>query len=497
MRRRDFLKAVTAGAAAATIPQLGSRGLGMPAGSGKQPNFIIIYADDLGYNDLRCYGARDAAIETPNIDRMAAEGIRFTDWFSACNVCAPSRASLLTGRYPSRCGMPVCANDSGRFQGWSQNIGLQQSETTIAELLRPLGYATAWYGKSHLGHGQKFLPRRHGFDEYYGSLYNFPVGGGREILEGDEVVERDVRFEQIHQRLTDRTVAFMKKSSRQGRPFFIYLAHYLVHGPWVPNRRFATDEQWASYRNLKGRMNPKVYPAMVRELDWHVGEVLKALKEHALDDNTFVVFISDNGPWLPAGSARPLRGSKYNTFEGGHRVPAIARFPGRIPPEQVCDKLCSTMDILPTIAALAGAALPTDRVIDGLNIWPVMQGKADAKAHDVLYYYNGVTLEVVREGKWKLHLPREQHMRVYWSRGRLGGLKSLKKPVLFDLARDVGETKDVAKKYPQVVKRLLARAEQARAELGDWNRVGSDQKKLLNYVGDPNNPVRIRKKAKR
>jgi arylsulfatase A-like enzyme len=220
--------------------------------------------------------------------------------------------------------------------------------------------------------------------------------------------------------------------------------------------------------------------------------MLKALKELELDDNTLLLFASDNGPWLPAGSAWPLRGSKYNTFEGGHRVPAIARWPGRIPQGQVCDKLCSTMDILPTIAALAGAELPGDRVIDGINIYPAMHGQENAKAHEVLYYYNGVTLEVVREGKWKLHLPRRPDMKVYWSRGKAGGFQSLKSPVLYNLADDVGEKTDLADKHPDVVKRLLGLAEKAREELGDFNRWGRDQKKLLDYKGNPNQPRRRR-----
>lgn len=453
-----------------------------------KPNFIVIFVDDLGFNDLGCYAAKNPAIETPHLDRMAAEGIRFTDWLSACSVCAPSRAALLTGRYPQRCGLPICPNPNMR-DDFRRNVGLQASEITIASLLRPLGYATAMYGKSHLGFEPRFYPLRLGFDEYYGSLGNFPVGGSCPVLEGDEVVEPKVRYQEIHQRLTDRTIGFMERSKAAGKPFFIYLAHYLVHGPWEPNRRFATDEEWAASQRAGGSKQDGghgAYPAMVRELDWHVGEVLAALKRLDLDDDTFVIFISDNGPWLPAGSAWPLRGSKYNTFEGGQRVPAIARWPGRIAPGQVCDKLCSTLDVFPTIAALAGAKLPADRVIDGLNLWPVMAGDPHAEAHDVLYYYNGITLEGVRQGKWKLHLPRQPQMRVYWAKGRLGGLAALDEPVLYDLAEEIGEQTDVARQHPEVVSRLLELAGEARSELGDWNRPGRDRKGLLNYRGHPN-----------
>lgn len=464
-----------------------------------KPNFLVIFVDDLGYNDLGCYGARNPAIQTPNLDRMAEEGIRFSNWFSACNVCAPSRAALLTGRYPQRCGLPVCPEGRAFGEEYRQNVGLQPSEITIPKLLKPLGYMTAMYGKSHLGYVEKFLPLQLGFDEYYGSLGNFPIGGTRPVLEGNEVVVPEMKYQDIHQKLTDRTIEFMQKSKKADKPFFIYLAHYLVHGPWDPNREFATDEEWAVYQKqpVRGHLQnggDKVYPAMVRELDWHVGEVLDALKENGLDKNTLVVFISDNGPWLPAGSAWPLRGSKFNTFEGGHRVPSIARWPGQIAPGQVSDKLCSTMDIFPTIARLAGAELPKDRVIDGIDISPVLRDEKGAKEHDVLYYYNGLSLEVVRDRKWKLHLPREPHTRVYWAKTPgCEGMTQLKTPVLYDLEEDVGERTDVSAQHPDVVERMLTLAQKARAELGDWNRDGFDRKKLLDYKGDPNHPGRKKK----
>lgn len=497
--RRSLLKHAGMGiAATALMPVTVSLGAEMR----EKPNFLVILVDDLGFNDLGCYGARDPAIKTPHIDRMAEEGIRLTDWFSGCSVCAPSRAALLTGRYPQRCGLPICPTPTAFGEHYNQNTGLQDSEITIAKLLKPLGYRTAMYGKSHLGHDPKFYPLRHGFDEYYGSLSNFPIGGTSPVLEGDDVVDPAMKYQDIHKKLTRRTIDFMAKSRKAGKPFFIYLAHYLVHGPWDPNREFATDEEWAIYQKqpVKGHLRnggDKLYPALVRELDWHVGEVLKALKEQGLEKNTFVLFMADNGPWLPAGSAWPLRGSKFNTFEGGHRVPSIARWPGRIPAKQVSDKLCSTMDVLPTIGGLAGAGLPEDRVIDGADIWDVMTGKAKGSPHDVLYYYNGLTLEVVRKGKWKLHLPRKPHMQVHWARGRLGGLHSLDEPLLYNLAEDVSEKEDVAAKHPDVVKELLALAAKARAELGDWNCDGTDRKKLLNYTGDPNRPPVVNRKRRK
>ncbi|MDH3711367.1 MAG: sulfatase [Cyclobacteriaceae bacterium] len=468
-------------------------------GQDKKPNFLIIYVDDLGYNDLGCYGARDTAINTPNIDRMAGEGIRFTNWTSACSVCAPSRAALLTGRYPNRCGLPVGNNGSKVFgDHFDSKMGLQQSEITIPEVLKPLGYMTAMYGKAHLGADPKFYPLRHGFDEYYGSLFNFPIGGTNPVLEGDSIVEPAMKYQDIHLKLTNRTIDFMKKSQEADRPFFIYLSHYLCHGPWDPNRKFATDKEWEVYQNqpIKGHLKDggdKIYPALVRELDWHVGEVLKAIKELDIDENTLVALVSDNGPWLPAGSAWPLRGGKFNTFEGGHRVPSIARWPDEIPGGQVSDALCSTMDYFPTIAHLAGAELPEDRKIDGINIWPILKGDKNIGEHDILYYYNGITLEAVREGNWKLHLPREPHMKVYWSKGEMGGFQTLGKPMLFNLETDIEEKLNVADFHPLVVERLLTHAGNAREELGDWNHKGTDQNTLLNYSGNPNNPERIKK----
>lgn len=491
--RRRFIRTVVYAA-------VGMAGMLFVSAQGGQltdrPNFIVIYVDDLGFNDLGCYGAKDPAIRTPNLDRMAAEGMRFTDWFSACSVCAPSRAALLTGRYPQRCGLPVCPEQRHFGRDYEQNVGLQPSEITIAELLKPLGYATAMYGKSHLGYVKQFYPLQMGFDEYYGCLGNFPIGGTRPVLEGNEVVEPAMKYQDIHKKLTARTIEFMEKSQQQKKPFFIYLAHYLVHGPWDPNREFSTDGQWEIYQKqrVRGHLKyggDKIYPAMVRELDWHVGEVLSALKEKGLDRNTMVVFMSDNGPWLPAGSAWPLRGSKFNTFEGGHRVPSLARWPGQIAPGHVSDKLCSTMDIFPTIARLAGAELPKDRVIDGIDISPILRGEKGAKEHDELYYYNGLSLEVIRDRKWKLHLPREPHTRVYWAKTPgYEGMAQLDTPVLYDLEEDVGERTDVSTQHPDVVRRMLALADKAREELGDWDRGGRDRKKLLDFKGNPNQPAR-------
>jgi arylsulfatase A len=249
----------------------------------------------------------------------------------------------------------------------------------MAELLKDVGYKTAMFGKSHLGFSPKFFPNRFGFDAYYGSLGNYPIGDTCVVWENDKIVDKAGRFQDVHAQLTDRTIAFMKESKKEKKPFFIYLSHYLAHGPWAPNRQFATDEEWKIYQNqpIRGHLQNGghiIYPALIRELDWHVGQVMTALKELSLDEKTLVFFISDNGPWLPAGSAWPLGGSKFNTYEGGHRVPAIARWPGTVPAGLVSDKMMSTMDVFPTVAALAGGQAPDDRVIDGKDARAVLMG---------------------------------------------------------------------------------------------------------------------------
>ncbi len=435
------------------------------------PIIILILADDLGYGDLGCYGATN--VQTPNIDTMGDEGIRFTNYLSASSVCAPSRAALLTGRYPARCGLPVCPNGNERYPDWNQHVGLPLSEITIAEMLQPLGYATAAFGKWHLGELEPYGPRKQGFDEYVGSLYNFPVGKPNVWLHNEEP-QGKIMFREALQRLTDATLTFMQQQQADKKPFFIYLAHYLVHGPWSPNKEFCTPEQWASYQKKKGKMNPTVLPAMVRELDHHVGLVLETIKALDIEKETLIIFASDNGPWLPAGSAKPLSGGKYLTIEGGHRVPAMMRWPGHIPAGQVSDEMVSALDIMPTISAISGAGLPTDRKYDGLNLIPLLSGATADSPRQDFAYYNGLTLEAVRRGPWKLHLPRQAENLVYWAKKK-GDYRNLEHRVLNDLSKDIAEKKDLSKDHPEQTEALEKMAEQMRQELGDWNRDGDDR----------------------
>jgi len=453
---------------------------------GQRPNVLLIYVDDMGYNDLGCYGAKDPGIKTPNIDRLAAEGVRFSNYLSACSVCSPSRGALLTGRYPQRNGLPVCPNDKKEDKDWYEHVGLPQSEITIAELLKPLGYATAAYGKWHLGDAEKFAPRMQGFDEYIGRKHNFHIGKPGVWFHNEEP-QGAIGFREAHQKLTDATIAFMKQQQANEKPFFIYLAHYLVHGPWSPNKEFCTPGEWASVQKHKGRMNPKALPAMVRELDHHVGLVLAALKELNIEKETLVIFASDNGPWLPAGSAHPLSGGKYTTMEGGHRVPATIRWPSRIPAGQVIDQLVSSLDVLPTIAAATGASLPADRKLDGFDLMPMLGGKTDTSPRREFAYYNGLTLEAIRRGPWKLHLPRQSAHRVYWARHPKKMYLNLDRPLLNNLADDISEKRDLTKTNPEQAEELQKLAAETRRELGDWDREGTDRPEST-YPGNLNMP---------
>ncbi len=431
------------------------------------PNVVIVYADDLGYGDLGCYGGK---IPTPNLDRMAREGTRFTDFYVAQAVCSASRAALLTGCYPNRVGVLGALGPASRH-------GIADGEKTIAQILKTRGYAAAVYGKWHLGHHAPFLPTRHGFDDYFGLPYSndmwpkhptakFP---DLPLIEGENVVERNPDQAKLTTRYTERAVAFVEKN--RARPFFLYVPHTMPHVPLHVSER---------HRGKSGR---GLYGDVVAEIDGSVGEILAALKKHGLDERTLVLFASDNGPWLSygehAGSPGPLREGKGTAWEGGVRVPCLARWPGRVPAGAVRREPAMTIDVLPTLAKLAGAELPTNK-IDGLDISPLLFGEKGAKSpHDAYFFYWNRHLQAVRAGRWKLHFPHAYTSLV----GKPGGKDG--KPVayananvglaLYDLESDPGETADVAAKHPDVVARLKKFADGARADLGDsaTNQEGS------------------------
>ncbi len=421
------------------------------------PNFVIIYADDMGYGDLGCYGNR--TIRTPNLDRMAREGMRFTDFYVPQAVCSASRTSLLTGCYPNRVGILGAL-------GPSSKNGISDKEVLIPQLLKGRGYATAIYGKWHLGHHPQFLPTRHGFDDYYGLPYSndmwpkhptakFPP---LPLIAGEKTIETNPDQTKLTTDYTDHAVRFIAKN--KARPFFLYVPHAMPHVPLHVSDKF------------KGKSQAGLYGDVIEEIDWSVGQILAALKENGLDEKTLVLFASDNGPWRPygnhAGSAGPLREAKGSSFEGGVRVPCIARWPGHVPADTACKEPTMTIDILPTLAHFAGAKLPANK-IDGVDISALL---TDPKAHlpeRPLFFYWGRELQAVRLGKWKLHFPHTYNtVTKPGMDGKPGQTWQEKIELsLFDLDQDVGEKTNVADKHPEVVKRLQALADEMRKDLGD------------------------------
>jgi arylsulfatase A len=442
------------------------------AASPRLPNIVVIFADDLGYADIGPFYSGEPARRplTPSLDRMAAEGVRLTQFYVAQAVCSASRAALLTGSYPNRVGISGALNHTAAR-------GLSHDETTIAEMLKARGYATAAFGKWHLGHVPPYLPKQHGFDEYFGLPYSNDMWPRHPqqrafypplpLIDGDEVVERDPDQRQLTRRYTERAVGFIER--HRDRPFFLYVPHTMPHVPL-----FASP----AFEEKSGR---GLYADVIAEIDWSVGEILRVIAKSGLDDNTLVIFTSDNGPWMSygnhAGSPGSFRESKGTTFEGGVRVPFIARWPGRIPKGAVSGEPAMTIDVLPMIGRLAGAPMP-DRAIDGRDMWPLLAGTPGARSpHEALYFYWGTELHAVRAGRWKLHVAHPyQSLDSAGHDGAPGHYVRKQQPqALYDLDADAGESKDVAASHPDVVARLLAFVERARQDLGDTltSRTGS------------------------
>ncbi len=453
-------------------------------GAVDRPNIVLIFADDLGYGDVGCFNP-NGPFETPSLDRMAREGARLTSFYVPTPYCAPSRGTILTGRYPFR--HTVVRNpapDAGQ-----SNFGLPQAEITIAEILKSAGYATAAFGKWHLGHKPQWLPRTQGFDDYFGILYSndmFPV----QLVENESVLEYPVPQSTLTRRYTERAMQFIDR--HQHEPFFVYLPHAMPHKPLA-----ASDDYYTPHTR------DDLYADVIRELDANVGRLLDKLQQLSLDEKTLVIFTSDNGPWY-GGSTAGLRGMKGKTWEGGLRVPMIARMPGVIPSGVTNPAPAGTIDILPTICQLVGAAQPDDRVIDGRDIMPLMKDSAAPSPHAAIFGMQGNRLATIRAGKWKLHVrsPGPQRFSslsdeelAQWidPRGPDGvtilapyeqakptqhpgltagdGPKSM---MLFDLEVDPGEQRDVANQHPEVVEQLMAVFEKQNAQVPDFPSEKSD-----------------------
>jgi len=444
------------------------------------PNIIIILMDDMGYGDIGRNGANQ--YETPNLNKLANQGMQFTWYYCPQAVSSASRAGLLTGCYPNRIGF------AGALMPWAE-VGINPEETTIPEMLKTKGYYTGAIGKWHLGHHKKFLPLQHGFDYYFGLPYSndmwpvdfdgvpfekkdptnnkmrYPV---LPLIEGNEKVA-EVRTlsdqDKLTTEYTERAIKFIEDHKKE--KFFLYLPHSMVHVPLGVSDKF------------KGKSKQGMFGDVMMEVDWSVGEIMKTLEKNGLEKNTLVIFTSDNGPWLNfgnhAGTTGGLREGKGTSWEGGQRVPCIMRWPGVIPEGTICSKLSSSIDLLPTLAAITGAKLP-DKKIDGVNIYQLMIGEKDAMPrHEFLYYYRQNSLEAVQIDYWKLVLPHDNYQSY---RGQKPGKDGWPGPYttekitsteLYDLRRDPGEWYNVAEYYPEKVRELQALVEEARKDLGDEN----------------------------
>lgn len=465
------------------ITALACSGFSATAQTSSKPNIILIFTDDQGYQDIGVYGSPN--IQTPNLDRMAAEGMRFTDFY-AQTVCGPSRAALMTGSYPLRVATKGNRVDVHPY--------LHTKEITIAEVLKEEGYATAAFGKWDLaGHTQdpkryapELLPTHQGFDYFFGTSTS--NDSKAHLIRNETIIEMEADMSQLTRRYTDEAINFIKRS--KDSPFFVYIPHTM------PHIRLERSEPFV------GKSEGGIYGDVIEEIDWNVGRIFETLREEGLDKNTYVFYMSDNGPWYlgsseghikrigpdaeaHGGSALPLRSAKTSVWEGGLRVPCIMWAPGQIPAGTICSEIASTMDMLPTIATLAGGETPTDRVIDGHDITNILHGVQGATSPtQAFYYYTRTQLRAVRSGPWKLHLALKSDQ--FWARySKPEDVIDIPEPLLFNLEGDISETTDVSNQHPSVVKKLLQLAEDARNDIGDINKIGANARF---FDDDPKRP---------
>ncbi len=442
MNRREFLDCLAGSVGAAALGMSTAENAGAQTlGKTRKPNFIVLFADDMGYGDWTRGG--HPTIRTPNLNRMADEGVHLTQFYSGNPVCSPSRSALLTGRNAIRTGV-VRVFFPGNGRGMSPN------EITIAEQLKPLGYTSACIGKWHLGSTPEYRPLRQGFDYYYGILYSNDMYNP-DIFRNDERIEHPTDQTTLTKRYTEEAISFIEGS--KDKPFFLYLPYSMPHVPIFASEKFL------------GTTRRGLYGDVIEEIDWSVGQILDTLKRLDLDTNTLVFFTSDNGPWITqnqnGGSSGLLRGAKGDTWEGGMREPTVAWWPGRLPAGQICTEVGSVLDFFPTFSALAGARMPEDRPFDGVNLMPAMEGKT-APERTIFYYFEH-KLRAVRKGKWKLHFSFYDHDR--------GGYANPKhwmtpdRPLLFDLDNDPSERFDLAAQNPDIVRDLTGTARKYEEEI--------------------------------
>lgn len=427
----------------------------------RRPNVIFVLTDDLGYADVGCYGAKK--VKTPHIDALAAEGIRFTDFHTSASICSPSRAAFLTGGYPQRAGLYMGINPN-RTAHWF--LGLHPDEITLAEQFKAVDYDTFMVGKWHLGTEPEFHPLKQGFDHYFGMPCNF--AHSPQFFDDDQEVFAQTPLDQLTQLYTERVTKIIRDAG--DKPFFLYYAHNYPHTPFKAGKRFAGSSQ----DGVRGDV--------MQELDWGIGEMMRALKTSGAAENTIVVFTSDNGP-MKNEYAKPYRGTKYVTFEGGHRVPFIVHWPAAIKQPTVSDVPVNAMDLFPTLSAIIGAALPGDRSYDGESLLPLLSGQPlTRKVDQPFFYYNCENLQAIRWGDWKLHLPRSIEQLPFWDKNK--AFKNLNHPVLYNLRSDPNEATDVASKQPETVEHILAIAKAARTELGEYMQRGTKQRPTGSVILD-------------
>ncbi|THV60815.1 arylsulfatase [Flagellimonas alvinocaridis] len=431
----------------------------------RSPNIVLIFTDDQGYQDVGVYGSPN--IKTPNLDQMAADGVRMTHYYAAQAVCSASRAGILTGCYPNRIGIHNAL-------GPDNTHGINDTETTLAEMLKEKGYATAIYGKWHLGHHKKFLPTRHGFDEWFGipysndmwpyhpqqgPIFNFP---DLPLYENETVIDTLVEQSQLTTQITERSVDFIKRN--KDKPFFLYVPHPQPHVPLFVSDKF------------KGKSERGLYGDVIMEIDWSVGQIIQALKDNGLEEDTMVIFTSDNGPWLSygnhAGSALPLREGKGTAWEGGQREPFIMKYPKKLKPGRTVDVPMMAIDILPTIAHVTESKLP-EQVIDGKNAWSILTGERTEPVQDAYFFYYRVNeMFGVRYGKWKMYFPhryRTMDGQEPGKDGQPGNYRyvDMEEIELYDVVNDVSETSNVAEAHPEIVAEIKVLADNMRQRLGD------------------------------